>query len=76
MVVTYLLPPHKPSIPLLGSLFLYDPVDQWDEFRSFTFGVAGIVGAVFGLFQLHNSARRTRLTSIDTQTKVEAECKP
>lgn len=55
-------------------------VNSWDEFRSFTFGIAGLIGAVFGLYQLFNSAQRTRLSDKDTKTrakeattKVEAE---
>ncbi len=35
---------------------------DWDDFRSLMFGLAGMVGAVFGLYQLANSATRTRLT--------------
>ncbi|MEO0398351.1 MAG: pentapeptide repeat-containing protein [Pseudomonadota bacterium] len=35
--------------------------------------MAGVVGGVFGLYQLHNSATRTRLTRIDTRTKRESE---
>ncbi|WOI52335.1 pentapeptide repeat-containing protein [Parvularcula sp. LCG005] len=45
----------------------------WDDFRSLMFGLAGAVGAVFGLYQLKNSATRTRLARIDTGTNREAE---
>ena len=46
---------------------------DWEDFRSLMFGLAGFVGAVFGFYQLTNSATRTRLTRIDTNTKREAE---
>lgn len=46
---------------------------SWDDVRSLSFAVAGIVGALFGLFQLHNSAARTQLNRIDTETKREQE---
>ncbi|MEM6414954.1 MAG: pentapeptide repeat-containing protein [Pseudomonadota bacterium] len=46
---------------------------DWDGVRSFAFALAGIVGAVFGLFQLHNSAARTRLSGDETRVKQEQE---
>ncbi len=42
---------------------------DWEQSRNFALTLAGVVGAVFGLFQLHNSAARTRLNRIDTETK-------
>jgi len=46
---------------------------QWEDFRSVMLGLAGAVGATFGLYQLKNSATRTRLTRFDTATKRDAE---
>lgn len=46
---------------------------DWDDFRSVMLGLAGAVGGTFGLYQLKNSATRTRLTRFDTATKRDAE---
>ena len=45
----------------------------WDDIRSIMFALAGLVGAVFGVYQLKNSATRSRLTRIDTFVRREAE---
>lgn len=48
-------------------------VGDSDGLRNFVFALAGLVGAVFGLYQLANSATRTRLTREDTGTRRESE---
>ncbi len=66
--------------PLSGVILPDRAIEDWDDFRSLTFGVAGVVGAVFGLFQLYNAAYRSRLTkedvaekARDVEVKLEAE---
>ena len=41
--------------------------------RNVLFAFAGLVGGVFGLYQLHSSAKRTRFGAMDAQTRREAE---
>ncbi|WP_083811074.1 pentapeptide repeat-containing protein [Parvularcula bermudensis] len=50
----------------------YGGRNGWEEFRSLMFGLAGLAGAIFGLYQLGNASTRTRLTRLDTDTKREA----
>ncbi|MEM8936226.1 MAG: pentapeptide repeat-containing protein [Pseudomonadota bacterium] len=63
--------------PLIGKgLIPNRPIATWDDFRNVTFGIAGAVGATFGLYQLFNSATRTRLSDKDAATRAqEAETK-
>ncbi len=44
-----------------------------DTIRNMLLAAAGLVGAVFGVFQLYNSAKRTRVTAISARTGQEAE---
>ena len=55
--------------PLSGAILPDSPIEDWNDFRSLTFGAAGVVGAVFGLFQLYNAAYRSRLTKEDVAVK-------
>ena len=73
LIVTMLLPGDGVWFPFKETLFPDEKPEGWDQLRSFAFAIAGIVGAVFGLFQLYNSAARTRLNRIDIQTKREQE---
>ena len=41
--------------------------------RNLSFTVAGAVGALFGLFQLHNAARRTRISDDEAATSFQQE---
>lgn len=49
------------------------PQELAEILRNLSFTVAGTVGALFGLFQLHNAARRTRISEDDSRTGFEAE---
>ena len=59
--------------PFLKGLVPIGSVDSWEDFRNVTFGIAGVIGGAFGLFQLYNSAVRTRLNNEDVAIKREAE---
>ncbi len=71
-VATHALPGVELWFPYRG-LFPDDKPGGWDDIRSLAFAVAGVVGAVFGLFQLQNSATRTRLSGEETRVKQEQE---
>ena len=57
------------------------PAGTWPEhqqsraeiIRNMLFAAAGLTGAIFGTFQLFNSARRTRTGAIQAKTGLEAE---
>ncbi|MEO1041382.1 MAG: pentapeptide repeat-containing protein [Pseudomonadota bacterium] len=44
-----------------------------DILRNLSFTVAGIIAALFGFFQLHNAARRTRISDDQVRVALEAE---
>lgn len=44
-----------------------------ETIRNMLLAAAGFVGAVFGLFQLHNSAKRTRTGAIQAKVGLEGE---
>ncbi|MEM7740292.1 MAG: pentapeptide repeat-containing protein [Pseudomonadota bacterium] len=44
-----------------------------DILRNLSFTVAGIIAALFGFFQLHNAARRTRISDDQVRVAFEAE---
>ena len=49
------------------------PNDVAELIRNLFFAIAGLVGALFGLFQLHNSAKRTRISGDQARIAFEAE---
>ncbi|MEM8986835.1 MAG: pentapeptide repeat-containing protein [Pseudomonadota bacterium] len=61
------------------------PIFSWQDFwkqgdannsevaRNLFFALAGYAGSLFGIFQLYNTARRTRINERDSQTKLEEE---
>ncbi|MEM9839168.1 MAG: pentapeptide repeat-containing protein [Pseudomonadota bacterium] len=52
---------------------LNDSQTDAEILRNLLFALAGFVGAVFGLFQLYNAARRTRISEDQVRVAFEAE---
>ncbi|MEO1657316.1 MAG: pentapeptide repeat-containing protein [Pseudomonadota bacterium] len=50
-----------------------DPSERAEIIRNLLFAFAGGTGAIFGLFQLHNSAKRTRIGDDEARISFEAE---
>lgn len=50
-----------------------DAKEKSEIIRNLFFAAAGLVGALGGLFQLYNSARRTRINALQSRTAFEAE---
>ncbi|MEM0928936.1 MAG: pentapeptide repeat-containing protein [Pseudomonadota bacterium] len=55
------------------NLACQDPSERSEIIRNLLFAFAGGTGAIFGLFQLHNSAKRTRISDDEARISFEAE---